>query len=856
MRSKEIDHLVAHVQRKETVRIVAGREFGRTTMLRKLAETLASQGFTVQRVEGDAALASFKYGALRDQIIAPERLAQCSTPHEVRGVVEATLTRNPNTVLLIDDAEDLDTATAEALAPLIAAKRVVGVIVTAPFDHMTRVQRKTAQLMRAGIRLELSPLSFEQTGVLAQQFLQGPVSPAVASEVFSLSSGITGIAADILRSAQTSGAVRLTLGRWELRPEGLWNHNLEETAERLLAPLETAQLLLIHALAIAGNLPVSQLHALDSAAATKLTQHGLIAIFVDPIGIPQATPRPALITDYFRSRPLDMIRADALNMLHQGTKSGVITSGKKDYEFERHITLADAELAQNAGLARYLRERNQRALESSARKWRERPNAAHALHYLEALLCSPSYPVAAPEILARTESGAPGPKTLLQLAFHEVTLSRMRPPIAMPHSEQLRKLSPEYARALDALGMYWLFCDFGLTPGVTEWLTGDPTDPFGLSETVAAHIRACSGTGSIESIIDTGGSRLPLQLVISEQTSLVARLWRGARADAVGVNIQNVERVASTLGPTPSLADYFVRAQDLAAHGRPREARKMLSHALAIGGLDLRYAQVYAATLRWSAYLHFQEGQLEIATALLEESSNYAAITGPLPGMRPAFGVCLETLFAGDITSASELLLAEAGACEKLSFIDASWSMAKLAFEVSPSEDALSSLDALAGHLPYSHAPQITAFARAALATDPSFISHIDQIKNGADLATAADLLDAIERQRQSLGSLPTDSYSRALAKAQQTLDLVREPLTRRFGRAPASDLDTLTPREREIAPLTATLTNREIAERLTLSVRTVENHVARAMKKLGISSRTELNTPFTSATSLSSSSS
>jgi DNA-binding CsgD family transcriptional regulator len=51
-----------------------------------------------------------------------------------------------------------------------------------------------------------------------------------------------------------------------------------------------------------------------------------------------------------------------------------------------------------------------------------------------------------------------------------------------------------------------------------------------------------------------------------------------------------------------------------------------------------------------------------------------------------------------------------------------------------------------------------------------------------------------------------------------------------------------LTPREREIAELAAQeLTSREIAERLVLSARTVENHLQRAYEKLGVRGRREL---------------
>jgi DNA-binding NarL/FixJ family response regulator len=51
-----------------------------------------------------------------------------------------------------------------------------------------------------------------------------------------------------------------------------------------------------------------------------------------------------------------------------------------------------------------------------------------------------------------------------------------------------------------------------------------------------------------------------------------------------------------------------------------------------------------------------------------------------------------------------------------------------------------------------------------------------------------------------------------------------------------------LTSREREIVTLAASgLSNRQIAERLVVSIRTVENHVYRACAKLGITDRAEL---------------
>jgi len=63
-----------------------------------------------------------------------------------------------------------------------------------------------------------------------------------------------------------------------------------------------------------------------------------------------------------------------------------------------------------------------------------------------------------------------------------------------------------------------------------------------------------------------------------------------------------------------------------------------------------------------------------------------------------------------------------------------------------------------------------------------------------------------------------------------------------KHGQEPTSSFDTLTDREREILTLVAEgYTNREIAEALFISVKTVETHKANIMEKLNLHKRAEL---------------
>jgi DNA-binding NarL/FixJ family response regulator len=96
-----------------------------------------------------------------------------------------------------------------------------------------------------------------------------------------------------------------------------------------------------------------------------------------------------------------------------------------------------------------------------------------------------------------------------------------------------------------------------------------------------------------------------------------------------------------------------------------------------------------------------------------------------------------------------------------------------------------------------------------------------------ADLPRAAEEARAARREAAGLGMPGPARTAAGLADAVAAA-----------GRA----ADPLTGREREIAGLVAAaLTNRQIAERLVLSERTVETHVRHILTKLGAANRTEI---------------
>jgi len=121
-------------------------------------------------------------------------------------------------------------------------------------------------------------------------------------------------------------------------------------------------------------------------------------------------------------------------------------------------------------------------------------------------------------------------------------------------------------------------------------------------------------------------------------------------------------------------------------------------------------------------------------------------------------------------------------------------------------------------------------YADALVARDPTgLLAAVAAFEAGRFTATAADAA------RQAA----------EVARAQGAVSLARRAASAaaRLGRrGPTDAVSALSARELAIAQAAAArLRNREIAERFDLSVRTVENHLASAYRKLGVASRDEL---------------
>jgi DNA-binding CsgD family transcriptional regulator len=146
----------------------------------------------------------------------------------------------------------------------------------------------------------------------------------------------------------------------------------------------------------------------------------------------------------------------------------------------------------------------------------------------------------------------------------------------------------------------------------------------------------------------------------------------------------------------------------------------------------------------------------------------------------------------------------------------------------------------LAGRLDGPFAASAAAHATALAARDgAALLAAAERFADHGALLVAAEAADAAAAAHHDAGRVA--SARRAAGRAGVWLgecEGARPPTL--LGAAVAREL---TPREREVAQLAAAgLSSREIADRLVVSVRTVDNHLQRVYLKLGVSRRQDLS--------------
>ncbi|OBF32980.1 helix-turn-helix transcriptional regulator [Mycobacterium sp. ACS1612] len=272
---------------------------------------------------------------------------------------------------------------------------------------------------------------------------------------------------------------------------------------------------------------------------------------------------------------------------------------------------------------------------------------------------------------------------------------------------------------------------------------------------------------------------------------------RGVFADTVPRMEQTVAALTAESASSWSFPARLLLAQSYCALGRAEPGARMMAEVKTRYG---RHVAVFGPQLKIAeAWLAAAEGNVSAAIGFALEASHQAADSGQRAIQMLALH---DAVRFGDSTCLDELVEV------------ATATGGRLAAVIATHAEALRNGDA-------------TGMAAAA-----GQFEDLGALLSAADAAAqAAVLFEAADDRRRSVEAAAVANRLAAECGGIRTpaLNLASHPLP-------------LTVREREIANLAAAgLTNREIADRLTVSVRTVEGHLYRACTKLDINDREEL---------------
>jgi len=853
-RTEELGFIDAAVRRTAGPRgvVLAGSAgVGKTRLAREALAGLAERGAATRWVCATASARGLPLGAFAGLLgeIDPSSAGLLGT------AIDALLAGAPRAgvVVGVDDGHLLDELSALVLHELVlraAATVVVTIRTGEPAPDAVTALWKDGHLDR----LEVQPLSAPETAGLLEAVLGGPVDDAGAGRLWALTQGNALFLRQLIDGEIESGHLRETGGVWRWNGAPAVSPGLVELVGARMGRLSEPLLDVVDTLAIAEPLGASLLTELTGAAEVEEAEtRGLIELTPDGRRLQTRLAHP--LYGEVRRSGLGLLRA---RRLRGGIARAITATGARRAEdtLRRAVLMLDSDLDPDpdllttaAGAAIQmldlpLAERLAAAAVAAGGGFDARLNLANAQSWL-----------------SRGEESDRGLRALQADAQSDVERIRA----GFPRAANLFFTLQQPVEAQAAIDE----AESAITdPGALAALTG---------LRAAFHVHLGRPSQAVTCATEALASPLPPPAFVLATFGLVGGLGVLGRCDEIGDAAARAYAVGASFdAAVPSfglgywhtlalhLAGYLTEAEQVADElrrrgadipGAPQLYGTVLAGRAAVGVGRLRTGCRRLREARTGLSPFDTSGFEELCLVALVGA---LAMTGEVPAARQALDRLGDLHHPGWQFLKPELELARASVAAAEGAIsealahareaaDAASRHGQLAYEVLALQTAVrlgdhSVADRLADLAGQVDGPRVQAAAAhaAALSADDGegLLAASTLLEKMGDLLAAADAAAqaATAYTRHDRRGAAETATTRAHRLAEQC-EGARTPAL-----ANAARPLPLTAREREIVTLAADgLTNREIADRLVVSVRTVEGHLYRAGAKLGITDRTQL---------------
>lgn len=836
-RAAVIRRLVMNLELGHDIDLVAGRGLGLSTALRSLSAELENREWNVVHVRGVPSLKPHSLAALHAAEIGVGRDGRPGGIVTAVQTLKALAATGP-LALLVDDWHDLDEVSwgvIETAQSRVDMSVVVG-------RRPTRRKKRTPSGLggssgRGSFVIELQPLTFSEMLLAIEKKLQGAVDHSSVSSLFVYSGGVPSLVFGVLEVLILTDRIIKIDGVWHLA-EPFWNPALDGVVDGVIAALDGDERDALEQLSAEERweLPAAE-ELVGRDALHRLIEAGSVARYF-LAGAESVSVSPPILIDSFSARrsALDGVSAQLWQPFQLREEPAPGDRGR------RESRAGDLAQEPDATFVRVLSEHVHRQVSQRSALWQADPSPENAVLLLKALVKLPGNEIALARLLEGPVSGDPQNFFAAVLAYARIRMRQLRgEPLAEVTAEETSE-----ARGLSGPGTQFVRLITALECGgaITEADLHTETSEFAplaqtkallnkrfLTEVWFGHIRHARVLGEKVARVTTSesGEQLVTEaLLLCFEGELRAAELRARQTIELARNGLNLDALHNA---------YFVLILVLTMRGRYRELPELLDSISVFGGLRTYHAQAHADLLNLIALALVRMGRVVQGESVAARALRVSYLARERVGFSRALLDAQLRAAHGEALSGTGLW-ASAEQCWGQGLRLSAAMQGLAAIEVEP-RDAwfrqiaiwLEDVDSPLLRLQLSLACALRDDDRHELAMIGELMLRRGEDGNGRRaIRRAFELaLEAADGELAAKLRVHLDSWQNG------TDEFVDE---RRFSQKYLE----LTPREVQIVgKIVRGHSNPEIALKLGLSVRTVESHLNRILRKAGVEHRDEL---------------
>jgi DNA-binding NarL/FixJ family response regulator len=822
-----VEKVIAYLRDKVSVSLVGMYGSGRSTVIDQVAEQMAQAGATVVRVSGVLTLQDRPLGALA---ACGLDLTPTNTPNAIATATQAMVRTLSGSapLLVVDDADFLDKTSVGVMIAAYLQTRCPMLVVSRPGRGSRDAMETFNAQVQPIVRVLLRPLHFDELHHLIHELLDGTVESNTVARVATGTGGLPALVRAVVWTAVRNGRISRVNGEWKAG-KTLYSESLAEVVSKFLVDVSAEDLDALTKLALSGATKAADaVELIGSESFTYLDEAGLLQVIgseSDPlVGI-----FPPMLAEYLRTETSISRRLQINSEI--GSSLPIRLVGHHDTSFS---------IYNSAILSTRIREHWLAEAELLRARWEADPVAENAVPLLMAMHSASVGPEEIFEVVAATDTSRSDKLwrlrlVLWQAVYRAVAMKEL--PVALKLLDSKRKPLPSFKTTLDSVKAHLVFMEDRVPD--YESLVVKANDPaFGKDIHNGVVVECLLAQGRVDDALALMGTYDPDYPTYAHHAEIyrsLALLFADRVEEGIEYASAQLQRAQDALEPGLIHSFGYVTCFGLSLMGRFHEVDSIAASILTMTGVTTLYEMFQRGLLTLAALAASWDGRTTYARTLADQAGVFDKL-GPFPAMLS--GVAPAMVYRNDAEAADQLWAAADNRLER-GYVMAAVLAAAAAVEHRPDAERAEQFYQAAQQTQSRLVRALGSYVLAASRMEAGELrSALGELKS---TGTAVHILRAGVRLAVVLRE--QGDFSAAADAADDAWRSVEAPVrVRQSMFVPLSSMIDLSARELEIAQLiTQGLVPSDVALGLSLSVRTVENHISNIYRKLGVSSRLRL---------------